>query len=113
MKGGEIFLSVKSRRKCIDIYGYQTISLLLDQKIITFLKKMIAKLSDKNLSKLIEDSCTKNIQIPVQKFTRRQGTKSQKCTYTFSFSFVYKIKQTGNMSQAVEIALIKKFNLKI
>lgn len=90
--------------------NYQTISLTLSPKIIKFLDEKIKTLENKNMSAFIENAGL-NFKTDFQE-RREYGKKPKRKTFTFSTDFIKKIKNTGNMSMAVESAIIKKFNLK-
>ena len=101
----------KRYRNKTDDITYKTISLVMSEPIYKKLEKAVNNETDKNMSRYIEDNVTiKNFKTS---YERRDYNKDSliKKTFTFSEDFVKKIKETGNMSLAVETVLRKKFNL--
>lgn len=91
--------------------GYKTVSLTLSKKIMNFLNKEVGKTEDKNMSQFIEESAC---DCSIEKMPKRRelNTFPIKKTFTFTKKFAKAIKKSGNMSLAVEHALINKFNIK-
>ena len=100
----------QKRYRSTENITYLTISLTLDKKIISFLDKEVQKTKSNNASKFIEENI---FEFPFSKMpTRRKfQTFPIKKTFTFTEKFVKRIKKTGNMSLAIEQALLVTFNI--
>jgi len=101
----------KRYRDKSDNHSYKTISLTFDEAVYSKLAKAVSEEEDKNMSKYIEE----NIDVDeIKKIDNKREYKKQttiKKTFTFTDLFAKKLKESGNMSLAVETALKGKFNI--
>jgi|WetSurMetagenome_2_1015567.scaffolds.fasta_scaffold06496_13 hypothetical protein len=94
---------------------YTTISLTLDQRLISEIAIRVQSIPGHNTSAFIENRVTAILKNSKNKIKKKRTYKSYpiKKTFTFTQSFVERIKLSGNMSQLVESILAKDFNLNL
>ena len=90
--------------------NYKTITLTLSKNILDFLEEKTNETVEKNMSIFIENlGLSFNTRI---KARREYGQKPVRKAFTLSEDFRKKLNATGNMSMAVELAIMKKYGLK-